>query len=288
MVRCAIVILIWFILLQIFTYSVTAATINFTSSQSEMGYDQELTIQASLNIQASDETNYYLRGVFYKEGSSNYCGLTWNGGEWFGGPYSSDEGWKKFLKVSVSNNSWSGELKAKIDQQDSGCQESGSFKFRIQRFNEGSGSSHFDDQNELTINIVIPTPTPTSSPTPKPQPTSKPTATPKPESNHKPTTDSKLNIEKSNIFEEAKVDVEFEVDNDDVLGASDSGDITNLNEMLINATNSSDSEKSLIGNNSKFDSSHSSRNKSPFITIGGIFSILASCGILVMRKFRRT
>ena len=41
--------------------------------------EQELTVPLELKIKSGDGTVYYLRGAFYKEGTSQYCGYTWNG-----------------------------------------------------------------------------------------------------------------------------------------------------------------------------------------------------------------
>lgn len=127
-------------------------------------------------INAPDGTNYYLRGVFYKEGSNNYCGYTWNGNDWFSGPYSTDERWKKFLSVTIASDSAQTTLKAKLDITDSGCKESGTYKFKVQRFTQ-SGNGTFDGQNEQTLQILIPTSVPTATPTVRASPTQKPSTT---------------------------------------------------------------------------------------------------------------
>lgn len=156
-----------------------AASLSFIESPSPgQTVDSELVFKISLSINTSDATPYYLRGTFYKSGTSNYCGFTWNGFSWYSGPYSSNEGWKNFQKIVTKDNRWEGEVKAKIDSSDSGCKESGEYKFKIARFTE-SGSSSFDSQGELSFAFVIPTPTPTVTPTPSPTPTSAATPTPK-------------------------------------------------------------------------------------------------------------
>ncbi len=248
------------------------------SSSADIVHDQEFIVSTMLSIQAGDGTSYYLRGVFYKEGTSNYCGITWNGSDWFSGPYSSNEGWKKFLKVTVSNNTWNGELKAKIDNEDSGCKDSGVYKFKIQRFNEGSGSSTFDDQNELSVNIVIPTSTPTPSLTPKPSPTSKPTPTPKATPTVKPqpinTNTPEVKNEKILGLEIAEEEESKEIDRGDP------------NDLLNIATKSSKFSQPNQKTIEQTPSVKSDNKKNPFVAVGGVFSLLSACGILVVRKFR--
>lgn len=174
-------------LLIIFFYSpiVYAASITFQNAKPALSSpDDEYTVDIVLDINANDNAVYYLRGVFYKPDSSNYCGFTWNNNLWFSGPYTSNEGWKNFLAVSINNNSWSGELKAKIDSSDSGCNDSGEYRFKVQRFTANSASGSFDTQTEQVVQITIPTPTPSPTPTMEPSntpsPTKEPTHTPTP------------------------------------------------------------------------------------------------------------
>lgn len=157
---------------------VSASSITFENAPSTLSsIDDEYSVTITMSVDAKNDTVYYLRGVFYKPGSSNYCGYTWNGSEYFAGPYSSNEGWKKFLKITIQNNTWNGNLKAKIDSSDSGCKTSGNYNFKIQRFTE-SGSSAFDTQTEQVVQITVPTPTDTPTSTPKPTVTPSPSKSP--------------------------------------------------------------------------------------------------------------
>lgn len=167
-----------------FSLEAHAASLTLQSTTTQLfDISDEYTVDVSITISATDGVQYYLRGVFYKEGSTNYCGYTWNGAQWFNGPYSSDEGWKYFLPITIQNDQWSGQLKAKIDSSDSGCKESGTYHFKIQRFTASGGSS-FDTQTALSVAVVLPTPTPAPTAKPtltvKPSPTERPTATVKP------------------------------------------------------------------------------------------------------------
>lgn len=177
-----------FIFCMVFPSAVFAASISLQSDTQALNQYSELSVNAFLSINSQDNTQYYLRGVFYREGTTNYCGVTWNGSSWFSGPYSTNEGWKNFLPISIFNASWSGTLKAKIDTADNGCKDSGSYRFKIQRFT-GSGSGVYDPQNELVLVVSVPTPTftPTPTPTSSPTPTNKPTSTPVPTKTPTPT-----------------------------------------------------------------------------------------------------
>jgi hypothetical protein len=144
---------------------VFASTLTLQSDKTSLLSNiEELSVKTSIQIDVDDDKKYYLRGVFFKPDSTNYCGYTWNGASWFSGPYSTNEGWVQFFPITIKSSSWSGEIKAKIDPSDSGCRESGDYHFKIQRFTE-SGSASFDSQKELVVNVIIPTVTPTVMPT---------------------------------------------------------------------------------------------------------------------------
>lgn len=138
--------------------------------------DQEYQVKVKLSINSPDGTVYFLRGVFYKADTRNYCGYTWNGSSWFNGPFTSNEGWKNLPSVSISSDSAEAELKTKIDSADSGCKDSGDYKFKVERFT-GKGSGTFDSQNELTLNFNFPTLTAVPTPV-SPSATAKPTKVP--------------------------------------------------------------------------------------------------------------
>ena len=291
--KSMVVIVVLFIFMQMHTSELMAASMTLQSTQSELGLDQELLIQLSLSIQSSDSTNYYLRGMFFKDGASSYCGYTWSGSEWYKGPYSSNEGWKKLQKITIANNSWSGELKAKIDPEDSGCKESGAYKFKIQRYNENSGSSTVDEQNEITFNITIPTQTPTPLPTSKPTPTSKPIPTTKPTTTIKPTAVSKTQnnqIQTDNLKSiPTVVDLVFNEELDgDVLGeATMAGDMNNMLKVATETANTRHSPEPTI---TKSENIKGLKNIGKSITfgIGGVLLLFSSCGILVMRKLQNS
>ncbi|OGG12772.1 hypothetical protein A3D77_06975 [Candidatus Gottesmanbacteria bacterium RIFCSPHIGHO2_02_FULL_39_11] len=162
--------------------SVSAAPSSITlsdfSPSSITDANQEVSVKVNLSINSDDGTVYYFQGVFSKDNTINYCGYTWNGTDWFSGP-STDERWKEFLSVTISSSSATTTLKAKLDTSDSGCRESGSYKFKVRRFTAG-GSPNFDDQNIQTVSVTLPTLTPTPNPTNTPAPTSSPSLTPNP------------------------------------------------------------------------------------------------------------
>lgn len=160
----------FFILWQLSLQVANSASVNLTDpNTTTLDLDTELAVNVNLNISAADGTAYYFRGAFAKVGSNKYCGLTWNGTDWYSGPYSSNEGWKNLPKTTVSSSSAALNLKAKLDKEDNDCLSPGSYTFQVQRYTEG-GSASFDDQNRITLSVSYPTFTPTPSPTVKASP----------------------------------------------------------------------------------------------------------------------
>lgn len=162
----------WHIIRLILVPTVFAASFTLQSDQNTIDNpNTEFVVNTSLFVSVADNSNYYLRGVFYKPGTSNYCGYTWNGNTWYKGPNS---GWANFLPITVFSSTWSGQLKAKIDPEDTACNSSGKYNFKIQRFKD-SDNGEFYSQNELSIDVIIPTITSTPSINPSLTPTSIPT-----------------------------------------------------------------------------------------------------------------
>jgi len=162
----------------IFPHYVYSANIKLekTSSDAITDLGQEFSADIDLTIAASDGTTYFMRGVFYKEGSGKYCGYTWNGSDWFNGPYSSNEGWRKLPSMAIASGSATMNLKSRFDPASDSCHDSGSYRFKVQRYTQ-AGSATFDDQEALTVSVSFPslTPTPSKTPSPTKVPSVKPT-----------------------------------------------------------------------------------------------------------------
>ncbi len=127
----------------------------------------------NLSINAADGTKYYLGGVFSVEGSTNYCGKTWNQEKSSWAVYT-DEG--NLPAVTLASSSAYLVLKTILDTEDSGCQSAGTYVFKVRRYTEG-GSASFDEQNQQTVTVALPTMTPTPTRVPSPIPTAKPDPT---------------------------------------------------------------------------------------------------------------
>lgn len=295
---------IFLLFLGLFPSVVHASSITLSADKTQLqNTDDVLSISVSLSINATDSAMYYLRGVFYLPGSSDYCGFTWNGTSWFAGPYSSNDGWENFLPITISNNSWQGTLQAKIDSTDSGCKDSGTYNVEVERFTPG-GSSSFDTQTPLSVSVVVPTPTPTPTPTPKPTPTSAPTATPKPTRSPTPAKIPSLSDTQSNSSDQQNQD---NTNNGDIVVADDNSgqaDIIDITGTDATATDggilgeSTSSAVSLADENSvtssanykkpvtKILSAHASRMPFVFVALGGMMIVLCIAAYFYYNKKR--
>jgi len=145
-------------ILSLFFFSLSkqsgAVSISITGGNSQIKSSDEYSVHVAFSIKVADGTEYYLRGAFAKQGSKKYCGYTWNGNNWFNGPYT-NEGWKHFLPITVKNNSWSGDLKAKLDTDNKDCKNPGIYIFKIERF-KSSDKGTFDTASEQTVTVEFP------------------------------------------------------------------------------------------------------------------------------------
>lgn len=141
-------------------------TTQFTISNipSSINSDQSFIVDTILNLPANPNSDYYLKGAFLKDGSSNYFGLTQVSSLWVknSSTYTSQQ------KITTdSSGSWSGKLSVQPDISDSGFTGTGQYTFKVGRYTSaGSGPTW---SNDLTTNIKnissIQTPTPTPTPT---------------------------------------------------------------------------------------------------------------------------
>src|SRR5579872_4404452 len=120
---------------------------------------------ASMSGFTSGET-IYVKGAIYKDGSTNYFGLTQNGNLWI----KNGDSTTNQRQVQIGN--WDGSLVLQSDFADSGYTNYGEGDYKVKvgfyyTTSTGSLSSVNWSTNSLdvTINDPDPTPTPTSPPT---------------------------------------------------------------------------------------------------------------------------
>ncbi len=169
-------------LLLIFPLQVSASrSITIGITQSLVEGDGVVPITASLSGFLSGEV-IKIKGAFFKEGSTNYFGLTKYGDSWI--KNSSNTVNQKEVSVGV----WDGVLEVKPDQSDSGFVGSGSYLFKVGFYYYTNGdklSSVNWSDNILAINITqaqAPTPTSIPLPTDSPVPSKTPFPSPRPSS----------------------------------------------------------------------------------------------------------
>jgi len=156
---------------------VYGASLTFTVPVSSLNGDQEMTVTASASGFSHDAI--YIKGAFFRAGSSNYFGLTKSGDSWIKNSVSTGS------QRHVILNEWNKQLTVRPDYDDSGFTGNGSYYFKIGYYTSPSDGVTWSE-TVATIDLQrppTPTPTNTSSPTQTPGPTS--TSTPVPTS--KPT-----------------------------------------------------------------------------------------------------
>ncbi|OGD87062.1 hypothetical protein A2870_02805 [Candidatus Curtissbacteria bacterium RIFCSPHIGHO2_01_FULL_41_11] len=171
----------------VFTPQVFAA-FNFSTSKQTVTDTEELSVSINLDLSTSTANNaYYLRGAFYKEGTTQYFGYTQdNSGNFYNGPYGNCQ---SLFKITVdAEGNWSGEIKVKVDYENSYFKGSGEYLFKVGRYTESCNITWADSEpSKISITqTVIPSASPTSTPTPTTNDstnktsTKSPTPTPKP------------------------------------------------------------------------------------------------------------
>ena len=94
---------------------------------------------------------YYLKGAFYKEGSTNYFGKSLVSGSWI----KNSETFSKQLKIQTdSGGDYSGEFSMMPDSEDSGFTGSGDYFFKVGRYNSSGGSLTWGDSLKIYVNKI--------------------------------------------------------------------------------------------------------------------------------------
>jgi hypothetical protein len=156
-----------------FPVLVYADSFSFTLPVSSLIADQEMTLTASVSgFQHGKE--FYIKGAFYKQGSSNYFGYTKSDDSWIKNSVTT----KNQKKVTVGT--WNHELLVRPDFQDSGFIGDGEYFFKVGYYSidtEGNPSSVKWSDTSVAIHLTAPTPTPLPTETPRPTQTPKPAST---------------------------------------------------------------------------------------------------------------
>lgn len=153
-----------------------AKSMTFTIPSHVLQGDQELTITASASGFTTQE-NLYIKGAFFKEGSSNYFGYTKYGDTWIKNSTSTVNQRKVYI------GEWDGTVTVKADYNDSGFVGNGSYKLKLGFYtlaSDGDISNVHWSETIASLELEQPPPTPTTVPTNTPVPTQSPSSTPTP------------------------------------------------------------------------------------------------------------
>lgn len=248
--------------------SSAARNISITSNKSSLSTDEELVVVASASGFTSGE-KIYIKGAFFKDGSSNYFGLTKNNETWIKNSATA------LSQREVNIGSWDNSVNVKPDFSDTGFNGSGEYKFKLGFYfltSGGNASSINWSSNDVSINLGSP---PTSILTPtKVKTTSSSSSsnnsikTPTPtKQSQAPTVSNSANaINGKNNSEFAKITRA-------VKAASEYAQIKPITRQEEKST------KKVLGVNDK-------NTLVPIIAISGIIFLLAGVSYLIIRELR--
>lgn len=137
------------------TSTFAARSVSITSDKNSLFSDEELTLSASMSGFAEGET-IYLKGAFFKEGSTNYFGYTKNGDSWIKNSTTATE------QRAIQIGNFDGVVIVRSDFDDSGYSGSGDYSLKLGFYYITSGgnvSSVNWSSNILSVLLEAPTPT---------------------------------------------------------------------------------------------------------------------------------
>jgi len=170
LIRIGLIIFLLFVVPSV--YAVTISINQYPSS-----FDQNQEVEIGFSMGCSNCGNSYIRGVFFPDGT-NYFGLTKNNiGDWVGTATDKTQ-YFKVAKEEITESSWSGMLKMKIDITDGAYLGPGTYSFKIGRYTSADSSAFWSEVVSMNITGPTPTHTPTPTVTNSPTPTNAPTNTP--------------------------------------------------------------------------------------------------------------
>lgn len=133
--------------------------VNNSPSKIEINKDFELDVALS-NL--TDPT-HYLSIALHKNSGDAYFGQTQNGGNWI---EADDGNCKNFHSATISEGSWSGKLKGKINYNEKDFDNSlGNYLLKVFKYTDSCNKSASED---MTVELFDPNPPPTVTPSPKP------------------------------------------------------------------------------------------------------------------------
>lgn len=150
----------------------TSSFFQISSIPSSINSDQ--SFQTKVEISGlTPNTKYYLKGAFYKSGSSNYFGKTKVGSDWIknSSTYSN-----QLAFTSDNDGKFNQNIEIMPDSDDSGLSGSGSYLFKVARYTSSGSGPTWSNEQSININLIsasisqsssskTPSPTPMASTT---------------------------------------------------------------------------------------------------------------------------
>jgi hypothetical protein len=139
--------------------ALAARSIVIISDKSLLSGDEEMTVNASTSGFTNGET-IYIKGAFFKDGSSNYFGLTKLGDSWVKNSTTA------LSQRGVIIGNWDNNIEVKPDYLDSGFTGIGDYKFKLGFYylTSGGNVSSVNWSNDIGVSLNAP-PSPTPLPT---------------------------------------------------------------------------------------------------------------------------
>lgn len=208
-------------LFLVFTKNAYAASLEISGLPSQIDFYQELDVDTFMQCSGCGDS--YLRGVFYKSGTTKYFGFTRNNsGEWY--ELSGDKTFYFLIeKDELIESTWSGKLRVKSTTENDNYIGEGDYLFKIIRYTPSGSVSTYSNEVAIKITGYSPTPTPTdpptsvptSTPTPTPTPSPTPSPTPKPVVKAASTKSASLKDDDEESSEDAVIDLRDELNGEE-------------------------------------------------------------------------
>jgi len=118
--------------------------------------DEDIMISASISGFTNGE-KIYLKGAFYKDGSTNYFGFTKSNDSWIKNSATS------LFQREVLIGAWDNQVFVKPDYEDTGFTGAGDYKFKLGFYylsSSGNISSVNWSSNDFNVSLSAPSPTP--------------------------------------------------------------------------------------------------------------------------------
>lgn len=149
----------------------SSSVFQISNTPNKINTDQSFNVNTQITG-LTPNTVYYLKGAFYKSGSTNYFGKTKVGNDWIKNSVTSTS---QYSITSDSGGNFNGSLEVMPDNTDSGYTGSGRYLFKAGRYNSTGGNLTWSNEVEIEITGAN---TNTSSQSTTPKPSSSATTSP--------------------------------------------------------------------------------------------------------------